>query len=50
MEVDAVEEGAADALAVFLDEVRAAAALAFGIAIVAAWAGVKVTVTANTII
>ena len=40
MEVDAVEEGTADALAVFLDEGRAAAAFAFGVAIVAAGAGV----------
>lgn len=40
MKIDAVEEGAADTLAVFLDEGRAAAAFAFGIAIVAAGAGV----------
>ncbi len=40
MEIDAVEERAADALAVFLDEGRATAAFAFGIAIIAAGAGV----------
>jgi hypothetical protein len=50
MEVDAVEEGSADALAVFLDEGWAAAAFAFGVAIVTAGAGIEMTVTLNMIV
>ena len=38
MEVDAVEEGAVDALAGFLDKGRAVGAFAFGVAIVTAGA------------
>jgi hypothetical protein len=40
MEIDAVEQGAGDALAVVFDLARGAAALALDVAIVAARAGI----------